>query len=115
MTITAAKSKTVKAATTATPRKRATKEAATPRKRPTKATVTPLRKTATKTTYATFDRTKDGDYRVTLRTSDNLSGASEVVRVSDVDAAHALLAKRNAVYIKNFRAAAALELQAESA
>jgi energy-coupling factor transporter ATP-binding protein EcfA2 len=65
--------------------------------------------------YATYDRTIpkgdaqwDGSYRVTLRKSSDLA-TSEFVRVPDKDAAKALLVERGAVYVKNFRVAAARE------
>lgn len=67
-------------------------------------------------TFATYDRVIpktgewEGNYRVTLRKSDNLA-ASTIVLVADMDAAHALLTKKRAVYVKNFRVAAALQAE----
>lgn len=78
-----------------------------------KVVATPLDKVVT---FATYDRVVpkegewDGSYRVTLRKSDALSDHTIVV-VKDMAAAHALLGKKRAVYVKNFRVAAALEAE----
>lgn len=79
-----------------------------------KVVATPLDKVVT---YATYDRVIpkgdadwDGSYRVTLRRSDALT-TSKLVVAKDMDAAHDALTKRHAVYVKNFKVAAALEAE----
>lgn len=65
------------------------------------------------TTYATYDRIVVGNnegYRISSRSSDNLSARSEVVKIQGgLDAAHAYLADHSMTYVKNMKEAARFE------